>query len=96
LGATCSANTRRSVSAAVWLVIAARNSARNVSSSQTAKNRGSKTSAISLESIPANSGNSITKWAAAANNPCLEPKYRITSAASTPTSAATARKVVRS
>ena len=47
LGATCSANTRRSVSAAMALVIAARKSATNVSSSHTAKNRGSRMPATS-------------------------------------------------
>jgi hypothetical protein len=75
LGATCSAKTRRNVSAASGLVIAARNRAKNVSSSShTAKKRGSNMSATSSGSTFDRSGRSITKSAAAANRSCLLPK----------------------
>src|ERR1700761_112426 len=53
-------------------------------------------SAMWSGAAPVRSGSSITNSVAVANKSCLLPKYRITSAASTPTSAAMARSVVRS
>jgi len=83
--------------AAIRLVPADRSNARNVwSSSHTAKYRGNNMPAMSSGSAPDRSGRSILNSVAVANKSCLLPKYRVTSAASTPTSAAMDRKVVGS
>jgi hypothetical protein len=67
-GATCVAKILRIVSAAVGLVIAARNNATNVVSfSQTAKKLGSNASATSSGCAAVRSGRSRVNSAAAAN-----------------------------